>query len=100
MDMVTLRLQARWSAAEVFERAGRSDEAKALLQESVELAERYGHVVAAQPASARFGRDFLAAQAGTGAAAAGANAASSICSSRSRGPVTFTPCQRRSTKTQ
>ena len=51
--MVTLRLQARWSAAEVFERASRSDEAKSLLQESVELAERYGHVVAAQRARER-----------------------------------------------
>jgi hypothetical protein len=40
----------------VFELAGRSDEAKALLEESVEIAEQYGHLVAAQRA-----RDRLAA---------------------------------------
>jgi tetratricopeptide (TPR) repeat protein len=55
-DHVGLRLDTRWSAAEVSELAGRSDEAKALLEESVEIAERYGHLVAAQRA-----RDRLAA---------------------------------------
>jgi tetratricopeptide (TPR) repeat protein len=55
-DGVGLRLDTRWSAAEVFELAGRSGEAKALLEESVEIAERYGHLVAAKRA-----RDSLAA---------------------------------------
>jgi tetratricopeptide (TPR) repeat protein len=55
-DGVGLRLDTRWSAAQVFELAGRGDEAKALLEESVEIAERYGHLVAAQRA-----RDRLAA---------------------------------------
>jgi tetratricopeptide (TPR) repeat protein len=57
-DHVVLRLDTRLSAAEVFELTGRGDEAKALLQESVEIAERYGHLVAAQQA-----RDLLAAKA-------------------------------------
>jgi class 3 adenylate cyclase/tetratricopeptide (TPR) repeat protein len=52
-DMVDLRLKTRWSAAEVFQRAGRIDEAQTLLEESVELADRYGHVVAAQRARER-----------------------------------------------
>jgi class 3 adenylate cyclase/tetratricopeptide (TPR) repeat protein len=47
-DSVVLRLDTRWSAAEVFELAARGDEAKALLEESVEIAERYGHLVAAE----------------------------------------------------
>jgi ATP/maltotriose-dependent transcriptional regulator MalT len=55
-DHVALRLDTRWSAAEVFELAGRGDEAKALLEESVEIAERYGHLVAA-----RWARERLAA---------------------------------------
>ncbi len=55
-DHVSLRLDTRWSAAEVFELAGRRDEAKTLLGESIEFAERYGHLVAAQRA-----RDRLAA---------------------------------------
>ena len=49
-DHVVLRLDTRWSAAEVFALAGRSDEAKALLEESIEIAERYGHQVAAERA--------------------------------------------------
>jgi hypothetical protein len=40
----------------VFELAGRGDEAKASMEESVENAERYGHLVAAEKA-----RDRLAA---------------------------------------
>jgi tetratricopeptide (TPR) repeat protein len=52
-DYVALRLDTRWSAAEVFELAGRDDEAKLLLEESVEIAERYGHLVAAQRARER-----------------------------------------------
>jgi class 3 adenylate cyclase/tetratricopeptide (TPR) repeat protein len=52
-DGVGLRLDTRWSAAEVFELAGRSDEAKALLEESVEIAERYGHLVAGERARDR-----------------------------------------------
>jgi class 3 adenylate cyclase/tetratricopeptide (TPR) repeat protein len=52
-DFVRLRLDTRSSAAEVLELAGRGDEAKALLQESVEIAERYGHVVAAERARER-----------------------------------------------
>jgi class 3 adenylate cyclase/tetratricopeptide (TPR) repeat protein len=52
-DFVDMRLDARWSAAEVFELAGRGDEAKALLEESVEIAERYGHLVAAQRVRSR-----------------------------------------------
>jgi class 3 adenylate cyclase/tetratricopeptide (TPR) repeat protein len=52
-DSVHLRLDTRWSAAEVFELAGRGDEAKALLEESVEIADRYGHLVAAERARAR-----------------------------------------------
>lgn len=36
---VGMRPDTRWSAAEVFELAGREDEAKALLEESVEIAE-------------------------------------------------------------
>ena len=52
-DAVGMRLDTRWSAAEVFERAGHGDEAKALLEESVEIAERYGHLVAAQRARER-----------------------------------------------
>ena len=38
----------RWSPAEAFELAGRGDEAKASLGESVEIAERYGHLVTAR----------------------------------------------------
>jgi hypothetical protein len=52
-DYVALRIDTRWRAAEVFELAGRGDEAKALLEESVEIAERYGHLVAAQRARKR-----------------------------------------------
>jgi class 3 adenylate cyclase/tetratricopeptide (TPR) repeat protein len=52
-DHVVLRLDTRWSAAEVFALAGRSDEAKALLEESIEIAERYGHLVAAERARER-----------------------------------------------
>jgi class 3 adenylate cyclase/tetratricopeptide (TPR) repeat protein len=52
-DHVSMRLDTRWSAAKVFELAGRSEEAKALLEESVEIAERYGHLVAAQRARER-----------------------------------------------
>ena len=52
-DHIILRLDTRWSAAGVFELAGRGDEAKALLQESVEIAERYGHLVAAERARER-----------------------------------------------
>jgi len=37
----------------VFELAGRDDEAKLLLEESVEIAERYGHLVAAKRARDR-----------------------------------------------
>jgi class 3 adenylate cyclase/tetratricopeptide (TPR) repeat protein len=55
-DYMILRLNTRWSAAEVFELAGNGDEAKALLEESIEIAERYGHLVAARRA-----RDRLAA---------------------------------------
>jgi tetratricopeptide (TPR) repeat protein len=52
-DHIGLRLDARGSAAEVFERAGRADEARALLEESVGIAERYGHLVAAKRARER-----------------------------------------------
>jgi tetratricopeptide (TPR) repeat protein len=52
-DHIALRLDTRWSAAEVFELAGRGVEARALLEESVEIAERYGHLVAAQRARDR-----------------------------------------------
>jgi len=52
-DHVGLRLDTRRSAAEVFERAGRGDEAKVLLEESVEIAERHGHLVAARRARER-----------------------------------------------
>jgi class 3 adenylate cyclase/tetratricopeptide (TPR) repeat protein len=52
-DYVALRLDTRWSAAEVCELAGRRDEAKALLEESVKIAERYGHLVAAERARER-----------------------------------------------
>jgi tetratricopeptide (TPR) repeat protein len=52
-DHVSLRLDTRWSAAEVFELAGQSDEARALLEESIEIAERYGHLVAADRARKR-----------------------------------------------
>jgi tetratricopeptide (TPR) repeat protein len=52
-DHVGMRLDTRWSAAEVFERAGRGEEAKALLEESIEIAERYGHLVAAEKARER-----------------------------------------------
>jgi class 3 adenylate cyclase/tetratricopeptide (TPR) repeat protein len=52
-DHIGLRLDTRWSAAEVFERAGRPDEARALLDESVGIAERYGHLVAAKRARER-----------------------------------------------
>ena len=52
-DHIEMWLDARWSATEVFELAGRGDEAKALLQESVEIAERYGHLVAAERARER-----------------------------------------------
>jgi tetratricopeptide (TPR) repeat protein len=52
-DAVILRLDTRWSAAEVFELAGRSDEARALLEESIEIAERYEHLVAARRARER-----------------------------------------------
>jgi class 3 adenylate cyclase/tetratricopeptide (TPR) repeat protein len=52
-DFVSVRLDTKWSGAEVFELAGLSDEAKALLEESIEIAERYGHLVAAQRARER-----------------------------------------------
>ncbi len=52
-DHIEMWLDARWSATEVFELAGRGDEAKALLHESVEIAERYGHLVAAERARER-----------------------------------------------
>jgi class 3 adenylate cyclase/tetratricopeptide (TPR) repeat protein len=52
-DHVGMRLDTRWSAAKVFELAGRGDEAKALLEESIEIAERYGHLVAAERARER-----------------------------------------------
>ena len=52
-DYVALRLDTRWSAAEVCELAGRRDEAKALLEESVKIAGRYGHLVAAERARER-----------------------------------------------
>jgi len=52
-DHIILRLDTRWSVAGVFGLAGRGDEAKALLQESVEIAERYGHLVAAERARER-----------------------------------------------
>jgi tetratricopeptide (TPR) repeat protein len=52
-DYISLRLDTRWSAAEVFELAGRGEEAKALLEESVEIAGRYGHLVAAERARER-----------------------------------------------
>jgi len=57
-DGVDLRLDTRWSAAEVFELAGLSDKAKALLEESIEIAERYGHLVAAQRARDRLAAGF------------------------------------------
>jgi tetratricopeptide (TPR) repeat protein len=56
-DHVGMRLATRWNAAEVFELAGRGDEAKALLAESVEIAERYGHLVAAQQARNRLAKE-------------------------------------------
>jgi class 3 adenylate cyclase/tetratricopeptide (TPR) repeat protein len=49
-DYVNLLLDTRLSAAEVFELAGRADEARSLLEESVQIADRYGHVVAAERA--------------------------------------------------
>ncbi len=52
-DHIALQLETRSSAAEVFELAGRGDRARALLEESVEIAERYGHLVAAQTARER-----------------------------------------------
>jgi ATP/maltotriose-dependent transcriptional regulator MalT len=52
-DAIGMQLDARWSAAEVFELAGQSDEARALLEESIEIAERYGHLVAAERARKR-----------------------------------------------
>ncbi|TML97613.1 MAG: zinc-ribbon domain-containing protein [Actinobacteria bacterium] len=52
-DAVVLRVKTRVTVAEVFQRAGRGDKAEALLQESVELAERYGHVMAARQARER-----------------------------------------------
>ena len=52
-DHIGLQLDTRWGAAEVFERAGRADKARALLDESVGIAERYGHLVAAQRARDR-----------------------------------------------
>jgi class 3 adenylate cyclase/tetratricopeptide (TPR) repeat protein len=52
-DAVNVRLDTRWSAAEVLERAGRVDDGRKLLEESVEIAERYGHLVAAQRARDR-----------------------------------------------
>jgi class 3 adenylate cyclase/tetratricopeptide (TPR) repeat protein len=52
-DHIAMRLEARSCAAEVSERAGRSDEAQALLEESVAIAERHGHLVAAQRARER-----------------------------------------------
>jgi tetratricopeptide (TPR) repeat protein len=52
-DSLSLRLDTRWSAAEVFELAGRGDEANALLEESIEIAERYGHLVTAERARER-----------------------------------------------
>jgi hypothetical protein len=36
------------SVARVFELGGRSDEAEALIEEAIEIAERYGHLVAAE----------------------------------------------------
>jgi class 3 adenylate cyclase/tetratricopeptide (TPR) repeat protein len=56
-DHVILRLDTRWSAAEVLQLAGRGDESKALLEESVEIAERYGHLVAAERARDRLAAD-------------------------------------------
>jgi hypothetical protein len=52
-DHIALRLDVRSSAAEVFELAGHSAKAKALLEESIEIAERYGHLVSAQQARDR-----------------------------------------------
>jgi tetratricopeptide (TPR) repeat protein len=52
-DAIGMQLDARWSAVEVFELAGQSDEARALLEESIEIAERYGHLVAAERARKR-----------------------------------------------
>jgi class 3 adenylate cyclase/tetratricopeptide (TPR) repeat protein len=52
-DFVAHRLDARGCAAEVLECAGRSDEARGLLEESVQIAEQYGRVVEAQRARER-----------------------------------------------
>jgi tetratricopeptide (TPR) repeat protein len=52
-DHIAMWLDTRSCAAEVFERAGRGDEAKALLEEGVEIAERHGHLVAAERARDR-----------------------------------------------
>jgi class 3 adenylate cyclase/tetratricopeptide (TPR) repeat protein len=52
-DHIDLRLDTRWRTAEVFELAGSGDEARALLKENVEIAERYGHLVAAERARKR-----------------------------------------------
>jgi class 3 adenylate cyclase/tetratricopeptide (TPR) repeat protein len=49
-DALPLRLRIRRIDADVLQRAGRSDEARALLEESIELGERHGHVVLAQRA--------------------------------------------------
>jgi class 3 adenylate cyclase/tetratricopeptide (TPR) repeat protein len=55
-DNVELQLRTRQIAADALQLTGRSDEARSLLQESVDLAEQYGHVTAAQ-----FARERLAA---------------------------------------
>jgi class 3 adenylate cyclase/tetratricopeptide (TPR) repeat protein len=52
-DFIAHRLDARHWAAEVRQRAGRPDEARTLLEESVEIAERHGHVVEAERARER-----------------------------------------------
>jgi tetratricopeptide (TPR) repeat protein len=52
-DDLPLRLKIRLIGADVLQRAGQSDEASALLEESVELADRHGHVVLARRARER-----------------------------------------------
>jgi tetratricopeptide (TPR) repeat protein len=52
-DDVNLQLRTRRIAAEVLRETGRSDDARALLQEIVERAERYGHVTIARQARER-----------------------------------------------